>query len=45
MIRKEGSRFFRPVVSVTALRDEDDVIIGYLLIARYTARNSRRRTS
>jgi len=30
-IRKDGSRF-PAVVSVTALRDEDDVIIGYLLI-------------
>ena len=30
-IRKDGSRF-PAVVSVTALRDEDDAIIGYLLI-------------
>src|SRR3954464_6726126 len=30
-IRKDGSRF-PAVVSVTALRDEDDKIIGYLLI-------------
>src|SRR5258708_2680935 len=30
-IRKDGSRF-RAVVSVTALRDAQDVIIGYLLI-------------
>src|SRR6476659_4186931 len=30
-IRKDGSRF-PAVVSVTALRDEEDVIIGYLLI-------------
>src|SRR3954463_7159237 len=30
-IRKDGSRF-PAVVSVTALRDENDVIIGYLLI-------------
>ena len=30
-IRKDGSRF-PAVVSVTALRDEQDVIIGYLLI-------------
>src|SRR6202049_2406117 len=31
-IRKDGSRF-PPVVSVTALRDPQDAIIGYLLIA------------
>jgi PAS domain S-box-containing protein len=30
-IRKDGSRF-PAVVSVTALRDDDDIIIGYLLI-------------
>ena len=30
-IRKDGSRF-PAVVSVTALRDAQDVIIGYLLI-------------
>src|SRR5680860_875271 len=37
-IRKDGSRF-PAVVSVTALRDAQDVVIGYLLIGTYnTAR-------
>jgi len=41
-IRKDGSRF-PAVVSVTALRDAHDAIIGYLLIGTDNTRASRRR--
>ena len=41
-IRKDGSRF-PAVVSVTALRDAQDAIIGYLLIGTDNTRASRRK--
>ena len=41
-IRKDGSRF-PAVVSVTALRDAQDVIIGYLLIGTDNTARQRRR--